>query len=206
MYLVFEGGGVKGVGLAGAYGALEEEGWEPRCVVGASAGAITAALVAAGYSGAELREEVLALQFREFKHEAWEDRIPIIGKQMPILRDYGVYKGPPVPRVDDREAGSQGRDNLRRPRADRPRRPEAHLPLAGHRLGRQSPRDADPPTRRRADRLRPEKLSIACALRMSMSIPIFFEPVNHSNNTTGAEHLIVEAACCRTSRPALRRR
>ena len=65
-------------------------------MAGASAGAITAALVAAGYSGAELREEVLALQFREFKHEAWEDRIPIIGKQMPILRDYGVYKGPPV--------------------------------------------------------------------------------------------------------------
>jgi predicted acylesterase/phospholipase RssA len=36
----------------------------------ASAGAITAALVAAGYSGAELREDVLALQFRGFKHEA----------------------------------------------------------------------------------------------------------------------------------------
>jgi NTE family protein len=91
--LVFEGGGVKGVGLAGAYAALEEEGWEPQCVAGASAGAITATLVAAGYSGAELREEVLALQFREFKDEGCEDRIPSIGRQMWILRDYGVYEG-----------------------------------------------------------------------------------------------------------------
>jgi NTE family protein len=84
--------GVKGVGLAGADAALEEDGWEPQCVAGASAGVITAALVAAGCSGVELREAVLALQFREFKHEAWEDRIPIIGKQTSILRDYRVYE------------------------------------------------------------------------------------------------------------------
>jgi NTE family protein len=91
--LVFEGGGVKGVGLAGAYGALEEEGWEPECVAGASAGAITAALVAAGYTGAELREEVLALQFGQFKDEGWEDRLPVIGREISVLRDFGVYEG-----------------------------------------------------------------------------------------------------------------
>ena len=48
--LVCEGGGVKGIGLAGAYSVLEERGYRPNNVAGTSAGAITAALIAAGYS------------------------------------------------------------------------------------------------------------------------------------------------------------
>jgi NTE family protein len=48
--LVCEGGGVKGVGLAGAFSVLEEHGFRPQNVAGTSAGAITAALIAAGYS------------------------------------------------------------------------------------------------------------------------------------------------------------
>jgi len=41
--LVCEGGGVKGIGLAGAYSVLEEHGYQPNNVAGTSAGAITAA-------------------------------------------------------------------------------------------------------------------------------------------------------------------
>jgi NTE family protein len=43
--LVFEGGGVKGIGLA-AYATLAERGVKPKGMAGTSAGAITAALVA----------------------------------------------------------------------------------------------------------------------------------------------------------------
>lgn len=46
--MVFEGGGLKGIGLAGAYSVLEERGFRPQNTAGASAGAIVAALVAAG--------------------------------------------------------------------------------------------------------------------------------------------------------------
>ena len=53
--LVFEGGGVKGIGLAGALATLEERQYAPQNIAGTSAGAITAALLAAGYSAAELR-------------------------------------------------------------------------------------------------------------------------------------------------------
>src|SRR5918997_6642493 len=91
--LVFEGGGVKGIGLVGAYAALEDRGWEPQCVAGTSAGAIVAALVAAGYTAEELKQELLDLRFRDFKDEEWEDRVPLIGKQMSLLRDLGIYEG-----------------------------------------------------------------------------------------------------------------
>ena len=72
--LVFEGGGVKGVGLAGALAELEEQGYAPQNIAGTSAGAITAALLAAGYRGEELREIVMELDFRQFQDKAWEDK------------------------------------------------------------------------------------------------------------------------------------
>jgi NTE family protein len=40
---------VKGIGLAGAYSVLEEHDHQANNVAGTSAGAITAALIAAGY-------------------------------------------------------------------------------------------------------------------------------------------------------------
>lgn len=63
---VFEGGGVKGIALLGALSRLEEEGVEFRRVAGTSAGAITAALYAAGYSVPELKEIIWKKNFSEF--------------------------------------------------------------------------------------------------------------------------------------------
>ena len=52
---VFEGGGVKGIGLVGALAYLEEQGYQPVNLAGTSAGAIVAALRAADYSPRELK-------------------------------------------------------------------------------------------------------------------------------------------------------
>jgi predicted acylesterase/phospholipase RssA len=52
--LVFEGGGAKGSAFVGALTALAENGHTIRRLIGTSAGAITAATVAAGYSPGEL--------------------------------------------------------------------------------------------------------------------------------------------------------
>src|SRR6478672_6766746 len=91
--LVCEGGGVKGIGLAGAWEALEAANYRPRRVAGTSAGAITAALIAAGYTAAELKEVVLSLDFRQFEDKGWEDRIPGLGSPLSVLLDAGVYEG-----------------------------------------------------------------------------------------------------------------
>lgn len=52
--LVFEGGGAKGMALVGAYDAFVERGHSHGRLLGTSAGAITAALLAAGYTSEEL--------------------------------------------------------------------------------------------------------------------------------------------------------
>jgi predicted acylesterase/phospholipase RssA len=52
--IVFEGGGAKGSAFVGALTALKAAGHTPRRLVGTSAGAITAALSAVGYSADEM--------------------------------------------------------------------------------------------------------------------------------------------------------
>lgn len=52
---VFQGGGVKGISLAGAVKAAEEHGIVFNRLAGTSSGSIVAALLAAGYSADEMK-------------------------------------------------------------------------------------------------------------------------------------------------------
>jgi NTE family protein len=113
--LVFEGGGVKGIGLAGAFAALEQNGFTHKSVAGTSAGAITAALVAAGYSSAELDKIILKLPFASFKDESFRDKLPG-GKLVGVLTELGIYEGRGVRGVDRRAPQGEGQDEVRRHR------------------------------------------------------------------------------------------
>jgi NTE family protein len=53
---LFEGGSVKGVGFVGAIAVAEERDYQWVNIAGTSAGAIVAALLAAGYSSAEIKD------------------------------------------------------------------------------------------------------------------------------------------------------
>jgi NTE family protein len=189
--LVFEGGGVKGIGLAGAYAALEQNGFTPKSVAGTSAGAITAALVAAGYSSAELDEILLKVPFAAFKDESFVDKLPG-GRAASVLFDLGIYEGKVFQEwiadllakkgktkfghlVNEDAEDPDGRWCLRVIASDVTHRRMLVLPNDAPHLG-----------------LDPDEMDIAYAVRMSMSIPVFFEPVIHKNPQTGASHLIVD--------------
>jgi NTE family protein len=68
--LVLEGGGVKGIGLAGAVLALDQAGYRFQRVAGTSAGAIAAAIIAAlnkaGKPISGLRDYLQTMQFEQF--------------------------------------------------------------------------------------------------------------------------------------------
>ena len=190
--LVFEGGGVKGIGLAGAYSALCERGVGPKRVAGTSAGAITAALVAAGYSAEELDEILLEVPFASFKDTAWEDRIAIVGHPLSVLLQRGIYEGGFF-REWMRELlaakGVRTFGQLTDPDAIELKeryRLKVIVSDVTHRRLLVLPDDAA------SLGIEPDDLEVAYAVRMSMSIPIFFEPVMHRNPRTGLDHLIVD--------------
>ena len=191
--LVLEGGGVKGIGLVGALTALDERGFTPQSVAGTSAGAIAAALVAAGYSVAELREILGGLDFESFKDETFESHIPLVGEYLSAFIEKGIYKGEEfhgwIEELLARKGVRTFADLVDLEFADDPeyryRLQVIASDVTAHDLLR-LPRDA------KRFGIEPDDLSVADAVRMSMSIPIFFEPWRWRSRVDGKEHLIVD--------------
>ena len=184
---------MKGIGLVGALAVLEERGLEHQNIAGTSAGAITAALAAAGYTAAELREVLTELDFTDFKDTAWEDRLPAAGMPLSIIRDQGIYEGNFLLEWIGGLLAKKGVETF----ADL-----VHPEFASERRYRyRAQMIASDITARRllvlpGDAVQfgvePDRLSVAEAVRMSMSIPIFFEPWRWKSERDGRTHLIVD--------------
>lgn len=175
---VFEGGGVKGIGLVGAVARAEEAGYQWVNLAGTSAGAIVAALLAAGYRAVELRDILLDLNFRSLLREGALDRIPLVGKLLSLLLCKGIYSGEAIERwVADLLArkGVHTFGDLVIPAfaADPRYRYRVQVIASDISRGRllilpQAVADYG---------LEPDAFPVARAVRMSLSIPFFFEPV-----------------------------
>lgn len=89
--LVFEGGGMKGLAYVGALEVLQEKGIYAQIerVAGASAGAIMALLLGLNYSAEDLRGLFWSLCFKDFLDDSWG----IVRDGRRLLFDYGWYKG-----------------------------------------------------------------------------------------------------------------
>jgi len=191
--LVFEGGGMKGIGLVGALSVLEEHGHSYQRLAGTSAGAIVAALTAAGYSSAELYETLLSLDFTAFMDEGWEDRLPLIDKPASLIMDLGIYEGDALERwIGERLAAKGVRtfgDLIVDAETDDPRyRWKLQVVVSDvsmHRL-LVLPRDA------RVLGVEPDDMVVAEAVRASMSIPVFFEPKRVKDEGSLTEHVLVD--------------
>lgn len=192
--LVFEGGGVKGLGLVGALSVLEERGYEPQSVAGSSAGSLLAALLGAGYTAAELRDIFLDFDFASVQDTSWEDRIPIIGTPLSLLKDQGVYEGKALLKyvrglLRNRNVSNFG-DLVNHANAEEERHRYKAQVIASDITGRRLlvlPRDAP-----WLGVEEPDSFDVALAVRMSTSIPFYFEPVEFRNPITGRKHLIVD--------------
>lgn len=191
--LVFQGGGMRGIGLVGAYAVLEEQGYLPQRVAGNSAGAIVGALVAAGYSAAELYAILSEFDFRRFEDSDWAHRLPLL-PTLSLLTDLGMYRGEVLLDWLRELLAAKGVHTFRDLRYVDPDHPDAdpryRLQVIASNVSLSCalvlPQDA---TRLGID---PDDLGVAMAVRMSMSIPLFFEPVRMRHPETGDEHLIVD--------------
>jgi NTE family protein len=89
--LVFEGGGIKGMAYVGALQVLDKKGILPNIkrIGGASAGAITATLVGLNYSIEEIETILRNLNFQNFLDDSWG----IIRDTNRLIQEFGWYKG-----------------------------------------------------------------------------------------------------------------
>ena len=175
---VFEGGGVKGSALVGALAATEAAGYTYENVAGTSAGAIVAALVAAGYSAGEMKNIIDTLDYRRFQDRTVLNRIPFIGRPVCTLFNQGWYKGKEFERwmrvLLEAKNIRTYKDLIVSEYAADPRY-RYKLQVVASDISRGKllilPRDA-------ADYgINPDDLDVVTSIRMSMSIPYFYSPV-----------------------------
>jgi NTE family protein len=175
---VFEGGGVKGIALAGAVSEAMRRGHEFVNVAGTSAGAIMASLVASGFGPGEIEQVLKGIDFQAFCDRSPLDRLPLLGPVLSVAIDKGIYEGVYFERWIGDLLATKGvrtfRDLVIPEYADDERfryRLQVIATDLTHGEMLVLPRDAG--------RLgvEPDDLEVAAAVRMSMSIPYFFEPV-----------------------------
>jgi len=175
---VFEGGGVKGIGLVGALSVTEAKGYKFENVAGTSAGAIVASLIAAGYTAGEIRPIMDSLDYSKFKDKSLLDRIPLLGPALSLGFKKGIYQGnffetwlrDLLRKKNVRTFGDLVMDDYKN---DRRYRYKLQVVATDVTRGRMLvlPRDCA------EYGLDPDHLDVAHAVRMSMSIPFFFKPV-----------------------------
>jgi NTE family protein len=188
--LVMEGGGVRGIALVGALAVLEDRGYRWANLAGTSAGAIVAALAAAGYTAVELKRIVGNLDFRNFLDSSPRWLPPYTRAAWNLLAHWGVYKGDVFLRWMRETLAVKGVHtfgDLRRGIADRGQNYPLRVVASDVTRGMMVvlPDDA-----RHYD-IDPDALGVAEAVRMSISIPFLFRPVTlhmHTGNP-GAETL-----------------
>ena len=170
MYIdgVFSGGGIKGFALIGAYEALEKKGLQFKRLAGTSAGSIIAALILVGYSSAEIKKMMDEINLSELL-DSRKTIIPFpFAKWLFIYRHLGLYKGDAIEAWLALKLAEKGVVTF----GDLP--PGALRVVASDLTTSQIlvlPDDL------KNYGIIPEKFPVAKAIRMSCSIPYFFEPV-----------------------------
>ncbi|MFC7783373.1 patatin-like phospholipase family protein [Rossellomorea sp. GCM10028870] len=164
---VFSGGGIKGLALIGAYQALEEKGYRFKRLAGTSAGAVIAAFIAAGYSSRELLKIMDDIDFNKLLDSNEIISFPII-KWFRVYHRLGLYKGVALENWVEEKLKGRGIYTF----ADLP--PHSLRVIASD---LSNGRLLVLPDDLEKYGIAKETFPVARAIRMSASLPYFFEPV-----------------------------
>ena len=171
--LVFEGGGVRGVAYAGVFEVLEAKQITPqiKAVAGTSAGAITATMMSLNYTAAEFREIMMSVDFKKF-----EDGCDLAGP-IRLIKHYGWFKGDYFLSLMEHfieKKTKDGRATFRHLVEKYKDRCFKRLYVFGTNLSQQAVQKFSYETT--------PDVAVADAVRISMSIPFFFEARKYEQN------------------------
>jgi NTE family protein len=194
--LVLEGGGVKGVGLVGAVDQLMRSGYTFERVAGASAGSILGAFLAAGLTADQITEVMNSLHYKRVPDRG-PPGLPVVSEGVSLLCKGGAYEGDYARDFIFEKLKGFGVStfgDLRRTDAgDDPNLPDNRkykLVVMATDLtrGRLLRLPWDYPLLN----LNPDEQLVADAVRASMSIPLFFDPITIRDGKTGEATTVVD--------------
>ncbi|MDR4948558.1 patatin-like phospholipase family protein [Neobacillus cucumis] len=170
---VFSGGGIKGFAILGAYEEIESRGFQFVRLAATSAGSIIAALIVAGYTSKEIYQLVDEFDLPKML-DTRKTIIPFsIAKWLLVYWKLGLYKGNELEKWMKEKLEAKGLRTF----SDLP--PDALRVIASDLSNGQLvvlPDDLE------KFGINPRSFPIAKAIRMSCSIPYFYEPVKLRSN------------------------
>ncbi|MEW9094186.1 MAG: patatin-like phospholipase family protein [Clostridiaceae bacterium] len=182
---VFEGGGVKGIAFCGALKVMEDSGYNWRNIAGTSAGSIVAALLAVGYTADDIKVLMEELDYRKIMDRR-------LGPAMNLAFYKGLYKGDYIrewleeklylkmkDKLGERKSVKfkdlliNGEEGILLKNPKYKRKYKLHIIATDLTRGRILilPEDIE------YYGIDPNELDVSLAVRMSISIPMYFEPV-----------------------------
>jgi NTE family protein len=194
--LVLEGGGVKGLGTAGAVMGLLDAGWTFPRVAGTSVGAVAAAFAAAGADSTVFGEVLGRLDLRRIPDRRVP--VPLVSESVSLALGHGAYAGDWIHRWLAHELAELGVRTFADLRRDDPgddpalRTPEHRYGLVVMATDVTNGRLLRLPWDYPEFGLDPDEQLVADAVRMSLSIPFYFAPCTLRNAGTGEEATIVD--------------
>ncbi len=165
---VFEGGGVRAIGLVGAVHEAERRGIQFHQVAGTSSGAIVASFLAAGYKADAMEKMIQQTPFSHFLVRSPIFNAKLFGPAARLLIKKGLYSGEALEQWVSQKLAAKGirtfgdlkPNSLRIIASDISQGKLLVLPDDIEQYG-----------------INPAKFPVAKAVRMSTSIPYFFDPV-----------------------------
>ncbi|GAK12785.1 patatin-like phospholipase family protein [Geomicrobium sp. JCM 19039] len=180
---VFAGGGAKAFAFIGTLEAMEKKNFQFSRIAGTSAGAIMGSLIASGYTSKEIKKMFEDVELDMFLDPtAWARTFPHLLKWVGVYWGLGLYKGNKLEEWLSEKLEAKGvrtfadlpDHSLRLVAADITRKRMLVLPDDLSNYG-----------------LIPDSFPVARAVRMSCSLPFFFQPVKLFDKN-GSSSLIVD--------------
>lgn len=165
---VLSGGGIKGFALIGAYQAIEHNGFKFKRLAGTSAGSIISAFIIAGYTADEILEMMDEVDLKMFLDERRSFFPFSLTKWISLYWNLGLYKGAKLEEWLLAKLKNKGISTF------------ADIPAGSLRIiasDLTNGRLIVLPDDLQQYGINPESFSVARAVRMSCSLPYFFEPV-----------------------------
>ena len=180
--LVFEGGGVKGIAYVGAMQVMDQRGFlkDIKRVGGTSAGAINALLFALGYSISEQRDVLNSTNFKAFM----DDSFGVIRDIRRLATAFGWHQGEFFSQwIGDLVARKLGNAKATFGHLEAVGKPSLYVTGSNLSTGYSEVFSAE----------RHKDMPLVDAVRISMSIPLFFAAVRHGAN----DDVYVDGGCMR---------
>lgn len=186
---VFEGGGMRGLGIIGALTYFEKQGYIWDKTAGTSAGALIAALIAAGYTPSDMNYILMNMDFNKFLDRAGFQKFPLAGKILGIFKDKGIFSGDYLEKWLNNLLNEKGISRFKDVYKDG----EFKLKVIASDVTRRRPIIfPDDLTQYGYD---PMEFYIARAIRMSISIPFYFKPIEFKYKNTFS-YVVDGGICC----------